>query len=119
ASDLTEEECMQWIKTMRPYRQLSRPLLGHYPALRGKKGEQTERELAAAFYPIGGFAFQRSHALQCAAPLGSIFKLLVGYEALQQKGPLAADFTIVDEVRIDRTRRTCSVGFTPDRKAIP
>lgn len=119
SSGLTHEECMQWIKTMRPYRQLSRPLLGSYAALRGKRGEQTEQHLAQAFYPIGGFAFSRSHALQCAAPLGSIFKLVVGYEALQQKGPLAADFTLIDEVRIDRTRRTCSVGSTPEKKPIP
>lgn len=119
ASELTHEECMQWIKTMRSYCQLTRPLWGSYGSLRGKKGEQTEQHLAAAFYPIGGFAFSRSHALQCAAPLGSIFKLVVGYEALQQKGHLAADFTFIDEVRFDRSRRTCSVGATLERKPIP
>lgn len=118
ASELTQEECMQWLKTMRSYRQLSRQLWGSYPSLRGKKGEQTEQHLAAAFYPIGGFAFSRSHALQCAAPLGSIFKLVVSYEALRQKSNLAADFTIVDEVRFDPARRTYTVGKTLDNKFI-
>ncbi len=119
ASELTHEECIQWIKTMRFFRQLSRPLWGSYASLRGKKGEQTEQHLAQAFYPIGGFAYTRSHSLQCAAPLGSIFKLIVGYEALQQKGISAADFTIIDEVRINRQRRSCTVGSTLDRKPIP
>ncbi len=119
ATDLTLEECAQWMKTMRSYRQLERPLWGSYASLRGKRGEQTERNLAAAFYPIGGFAHMRSHALQCSAPLGSIFKLVTSYEALRQNEKQAGEFTILDEVRYDSARRTLTVAETLDHKPIP
>jgi len=119
ATQLTYDECLQWLKTMRSYRQLSRPLWGSYSTLRGKRGEQTEQHLAAAFYPIGGFAYSRSHALHCAAPLGSIFKLIVSYEALRQKAGQAAHFTIFDEVRYDPAKRTFTVGMTSERKTLP
>jgi cell division protein FtsI/penicillin-binding protein 2 len=119
AADLTLDECAQWMKTMRSYRQLERSLWGSYATLRGKRGEQTEKNLAAAFYPIGGFALMRSHALQCAAPLGSIFKLVTGYEALRQNERQTEEFTIFDEVRFNSSRRTLTVAATLDRKPIP
>lgn len=119
ASELTYDECVQWLKTMRSYRELQRPLWGSYSTLRGKKGEQLEKHLAAAFYPIGGFANMRSHALQCAAPLGSIFKLVTSYEALRQKERETRDYSIFDEIRFDASRRSCSVAATKDRKPIP
>lgn len=87
--DLTEE----FLHTFRPYSALNRPLLGKYKSLRNRKKEQTEKDIAAAFYPMGGFGFSRSFAFQSGVPQGSIFKLVTAYEGLRQNKQL----TLVDE----------------------
>jgi cell division protein FtsI/penicillin-binding protein 2 len=87
---LTEE----FLRTFRSFSELSRPLLGKYKSVRNYKKEQTERDLAAAFYPIGGFGFSRSYAFQSPVPQGSIFKLITAYEGLRQGKHL----TLIDEV---------------------
>lgn len=88
----TQEDALS--RTFRSFSQLKRPLLGKYKMLRSKKKEQTEKELASAFYPVGGFGFSRSYAYECSSPQGSIFKLVTAYEALRQGKTL----TLVDEL---------------------
>lgn len=83
-----------FLHTLRSYEQLERPLYGCYRSLRNRGGEQTEKDLAAAFMPLEGFGFARSYAFQSAAPLGSLFKLVTGYEGLRQ----GAMLTLIDEL---------------------
>ena len=109
------EETIQWLKTMRSYRELDRPLWGSYRLLRGKKGEQTERNMAAAFYPNGGFGYSRCHAFQSAAPMGSLFKIVTAYEAMRQHGA-ASPFTLIDEVRFDDKNHSMIVAVSLDHK---
>lgn len=93
ASDEMPEEL---IRTFRSYSQLKRPLLGKYKSLRNRKSGQTEKEMAAAFYPIGGFGFSRSYAFEASSPLGSVFKLVTAYEALHQGKHL----TLIDQLSV-------------------
>lgn len=74
-----------YLQTFRSYYELTRPLLGKYPQLRNYNDIQTEKDLAAAFYPRYGLGYGRSQAYRQSAQQGSIFKLVVAYEALIQK----------------------------------
>lgn len=89
----TEEMPEELIRTFRSFVQMKRPLLGKYKNLRNPNKEQTEKDLASAFLPIGGFGFLRSYAYESSVPQGSIFKLVTAYEALRQGKQL----TLVDE----------------------
>lgn len=73
-----------YLKTMRGYNELNRPLWGRYyfPFKAGR--EAKECDLARSFYPTPGFGYCRSFAFRENAPLGSIFKLVIGYEAAKQ-----------------------------------
>lgn len=73
-----------YMKTMRSYHDLNRPLLSKYRHLRKQKGVQLEKHLATAFYPLNGFGYGRSQAYRQASTQGSIFKLVTGYAALCQ-----------------------------------
>ena len=122
---LSRELAIDYLKTMRPYDQLNRPLWGHY---RFRPGEvPLEKHLAAAFYPVYGFGYGRSHAYRQASIQGSLFKLVTAYEALIQRfqklgrklisphdlNPLI----IVDEVYHQGNTRY--VGYTEEGKPIP
>jgi cell division protein FtsI/penicillin-binding protein 2 len=122
---LPRELSIDYLKTMRPYDELNRPLWGKY---RLRSGEVLlEKHLAAAFYPIYGFGYGRSYAYRQAAIQGSLFKLVTAYEALVQRfhkigrevispqdlNPLI----IVDEVY--HQGNTHYVGYTEDGKPIP
>lgn len=72
-----------YVQSFRPYTCLNRPLLGQYRAL-GTKG-LCERDLARAFCPKGGFGYMRPHGWRTATAQGSIFKLVIAYEALRQR----------------------------------
>ncbi len=91
------------IRSFRSFSQLNRPLLGKY------KKKQTEKDLAAAFYPAGGFGFSRSFGFEASFPQGSIFKLITAYEALRQGKTL----TIIDELNPQ------GVAYTPNRVPYP
>lgn len=106
ANDKMPEET---IRTFRTFASLNRPLLGKYKSLRNRKKEQTEKDMAAAFYPIGGFGFSRSFAFEASVPQGSIFKLVTAYEALRQ----GAHLTLIDEWSPQ------GVAFTPNRTLYP
>ena len=94
---LNPELSIELICTLRSFNQLSRPLLGSYSKLHSRGAFQTEKDLAAAFYPTGGFGFSRSYAFQGSAPQGSIFKLVTAFEALRQNKSL----TLIDELGWD------------------
>ena len=93
---LAYELRLEFLKTFRSFKELDRPLLGSYPQLTSRGGK-IEKDLAASFYPQGGFGFTRSYAFQTSAPLGSIFKLVTGYEGLKQ----GAHFSIIDKMGKD------------------
>lgn len=94
---LTNELALEFLHTFRSFSQLDRPLLAVYKSLRHKNQVQTEKDLAAAFYPIGGFGFNRSFAFQSGVPQGSIFKLVTAYESLKQ----GHSISLIDELGRD------------------
>ncbi len=117
---------LSFLKTLRSYEQLTRPLIGRYLTLRGGK----EKDLASGFYPAYGFGFARSHAFRQAATIGSIFKLVPAYEALRQRYLTLKErkealldlnpLTIIDDKhRIFGKIERWNVGFALDGKAIP
>lgn len=79
---LSEKQIIPYLKTMRSYDELNRPLYGKYyfPFKSGKR--PIEKDLARAFYPGSGYGFSKSSAFAENIPLGSSFKIFVGYEAL-------------------------------------
>lgn len=76
---------MEYLQTLRSFRDLDKPLLGKYQHLRKENGVSLQRHLAAAFYPCYGYGFARSHCYRHAATLGSIFKVVTAYQALVQR----------------------------------
>ena len=74
SSELTED----FLRTFRNFAKLDSPLLGRYSKWK------TEKELAGAVIPKGGFGSIRSYAFQTSAPQGSVFKLVTSYEGLRQ-----------------------------------
>jgi cell division protein FtsI/penicillin-binding protein 2 len=82
-SNLSSRHCFDFFKTIRSFSNLERPLLGKYRT--NRKTFQTEQDLASSFYPQYGFGYGRSQAFRQSAPLGSLFKLITGYGALQEK----------------------------------
>lgn len=70
-----------YLKTMRSFDELTRPLVGTYRTLRGP----LEKHLAASFYPLAGYGSGRSQAFRQSTPLGSVFKVVVAYQALMEK----------------------------------
>jgi cell division protein FtsI/penicillin-binding protein 2 len=93
------EQTKAILHTFRSFSDLGRPLVGSYRRVRKlSSGEQTEKHLAASFYPLGGFGCSSSFAFQSMAPQGSIFKLVTAYAALAQtkgENPL----NIIDELK--------------------
>lgn len=84
-SPLSFDLQIQFLKTMRPFEELSRPLYGRYRQLRNTKKIQLEKHLAAAFYPLSGYGYGRSQAFRQSTPQGSVFKLVVAYQALLER----------------------------------
>lgn len=119
---------LEYLKTLRTYNQLTRPLLGKYKHLRkGSDGIQLEKHLAAAFYPKGGYGYGRSQAYRQAATQGSIFKLVTAYEALIQRYQSLKDSAktfdllnpLIIEDRVTRKGKELFVGFHADGSPIP
>ena len=84
-SEIPQQIAIEYLKSMRSYSELNRPLFGKYPTLPSLDGIQYERHLAKAFYPIGGYGFTRSLAYQQGSPLGSLFKIITGYASLYHR----------------------------------
>ncbi len=123
---LPQALAIDYLKTMRSYEELNRPLWGRYRYLR-ETHAPLEKHLAVAFYPVYGFGYGRSHGYRQAAIQGSLFKLVTAYEALVQrfrkmglKRLSAHDLNplvIVDRVYNQGNVRY--VGYTEDGKPIP
>lgn len=117
-----------YLISLRSYRQLTRPLFGHYRHLRcDADGIQREKHLATAFYPLYGYSYGRSYAYRQATTQGSIFKLITAYAALakqgelQEQGLVAKDdfnpLAMVDTV--ERHGKQLLVGYAADGSPIP
>jgi cell division protein FtsI/penicillin-binding protein 2 len=117
---------ISYLKTMRSYQELNRPLLGSYRYLRSQKN-LLEKHLAAAFYPTYGYGYGRSHAYRQATIQGSLFKLVTAYTALSQRLKKLGNkclsmhelnpLTMVDEVFQRGNVRY--VGYLEDGQPIP
>lgn len=126
--EISPIERIPYLKSFRSYNDLTRPLLAKYPLLRNFKGIQTEKDLAAAFYPRYGYGYGRSQAYRQSTPQGSIFKLVTAYEALIQKfrtlkdGVTATQFNLNPLEITDKgymIGKETYVGYTEDGKPIP
>ncbi len=82
---LSPQDQLAFLQTMRPFQEMNRPLFGRYRSLRNEKGKQLEKHLAAAFYPLMNFGYGRSQAFRQATPQGSVFKIVVAYQALLER----------------------------------
>jgi len=108
---LPQEQLLCFLQTIRSFDELDRPLYGKYRLLRHVKGLQLEKHLAAAYYPLLGFGYVRSQAFRQSTPQGSVFKLVVAYEALKERYQYLQDnllslqdlnpLTLIDQVRMD------------------
>ena len=95
--EMLKTQNLEMLTTFQCYSNLSSPLWGRYYGLRG----QTLRDLAGAFYPKNGFGYGKSSAYTRATILGSLFKIVTGYEALKQTYLRHQDLnplTIIDEI---------------------
>ncbi|MEM8727097.1 MAG: penicillin-binding transpeptidase domain-containing protein [Chlamydiota bacterium] len=81
ASIRNEKPSLDLLATIRPFEELNDPLWGRYHSLR----ETTLKGLAGAFYPRNGYGYGKSFAYGQASLGGSLFKIVIGYEALKQK----------------------------------
>ena len=76
----TKKVPFQLMTTFHSFNDLSDPLWGRYYSLRNK----TLQGLAGSFYPRNGFGYGKSYAYGRSTPIGSLFKVVTGYEALKQ-----------------------------------
>ena len=81
---LSLHQSQEFLERQRRFSSLDDPLWGRYSLRRSIRGDATLQTLAAQFYPLSGFGYARSYAYQESAPLGSIFKIITAYEALNQ-----------------------------------
>ncbi len=77
-----------------------------------------EKELAASFYPKHGYGFSKSYAYTEACVLGSIFKIVTAYAALEE-GKGAENFCMIDQIRWDQSLNSFVVGFDTNGKPYP
>ena len=100
-SSLPSNLQFEFLRTMRCFNELNRPLLGRYRGLRTSNKQQLEKHLAAAFYPVTGYGYGKSYAYRQATPLGSVFKLLVAYQTLMERLEQGKDLnplTLTDQI---------------------
>lgn len=128
-SSLTLDQTIEYLKTLRGYADLNRPLLGRYRSLRKEKRNQFEKHLAGGFYPANGFGYGRSQAYRQATTQGSLFKLVTSYEALTQRyqslveigagiSPASLNPLEITDHIFKKGKELC-VGYTQDEKPIP
>lgn len=84
-NSLDGSSILSFIKTVRSFNELDRPLLYNYPKIKNTKNVKLEKNLAASFYPTNGFGYVRSYAVSNSSPPGSIFKLIIAYSALKER----------------------------------
>lgn len=84
-SQLSDRNGQLFLTSLRAFKELDKPLWGRYPRLRNEKGVQLQRHLAASYYPVEGFGYGRSQAFRQSTPAGSVFKMVIAYQALLEK----------------------------------
>lgn len=110
---LGDDLSIHYLKALRSFEDLQRPLLGKYKHIRHFKGKYLEKHLAAAFYPLTGYGYGRSQAYRQSTPQGSIFKLVTAYEALREKYYDLPTFSLNPLVLTDDLRAGGkTLGFT-------
>jgi cell division protein FtsI/penicillin-binding protein 2 len=117
---------MQYLKTMRSFNDLDKRLYGFYSQIKKRKGFQTEKDLAASFYPPQGYGYGRSFGFRQSTALGSIFKIITAYEAIRQnfsKGSYISKkdlnpLTIIDEIQPAQKDMQLVLGFHEDGRKI-
>ncbi len=97
-----------YIKQAISFSHLHKPLRSTYPYLHRHNSPPLLQDLAASFYPKGGYHYLQSLAYQNAQAPGSIFKLITAYQALMeqtQKGnyPPKNPLTLVDNLQGDKS----------------
>lgn len=124
---LPDNLAKEYISSLRPYQELTRPLKSKYKNFRNGSAPQLEKHLAAAFYPTYGYGYGRSHAYRQATTQGSIFKLVTAHETLLQLNQeslknskslkIRNPITVTDEnFKIGQQQY---VGYTESGKPIP
>lgn len=83
--NLPKDHQKKFLQTLRSFDQLTFPLYGKYRQLRNLQGKQLEKHLAASFYPRAGYGYGRSQAFRQSTPQGSVFKIVVAYQALLER----------------------------------
>jgi len=83
--NLAGASVLSFIKTIRSFHELDRPLLHNYPRIRKINNLKLEKNLAASFYPLNGFGYARSYVISNSSPPGSIFKIIIAYTALKER----------------------------------
>ncbi len=111
-SQIDKELVKDFIKTVRCFNDLNRPLYGKYRKV--TKNEPKEMDLAMLAYPHEGFGYMLSYAYQCPLPLGSIFKVLTAYEALRQNDDKVSHFSMIDKV--EGSKGNFIVGYNLNNK---
>ena len=128
-SSLSPDLALAYLKSMRSFEELNRPLIGHYRSLRNTSGVQMEKHLAAAFYPLTGYGYGRSFAYRQTAPQGSVFKLIVSYQSLIERYRWLIEnsrslydlnpLTLVDDLKWEKAGSNHQIlGFTLEGKPI-
>lgn len=101
--DHLQDELMEdFLRTVRSFKELKRPLYTN--------PKKKEKDLASLFYPKHGFGYSKSYAFQESCPLGSIFKLITAYTALEQNEK-TQDFVMIDQFRWDNKKKGLVVGY--------
>lgn len=116
-SHLSTSLGVAYLKTLRSFDELVSPLAQQYPYVKALQGQSNEKHLALAFYPPYGYGFLRSQTYQQALPPGSVFKLVVSYQALvelHKKGLPLDPLIIVDDWRGHPRSKSFVVGFLED-----
>lgn len=123
---LNREEKIKYIKTLKSFKDLKNPLYGNYRFLGKENGVQLQKHLAKSFYPFRGFGFTRSESFRKGCALGSIFKLILAYEALRQyalklkKGPKEIlSFPLIIHDQVKKLGNLLSVATFEDGTPIP
>jgi cell division protein FtsI/penicillin-binding protein 2 len=114
---------LAYLGTMRSFEDLKQPLVGRYRRMRHLDGVQTEKHLAAAFYPLNGYGYGRSQAFRQTNPLGSVFKLVPTYQCLLERYQQHKELnplTLIDDLKGDRRSTSMSqvLGYFLDGKPI-
>ena len=117
---------MSYLKTMRSFEDLDKKLYGFYPQIKKRKGFQTEKDLAASFYPPQGYGYGRSFCYRQSTALGSIFKIITAYEAIRQNYTKGSSLkkndlnplTIIDEIQPAQKDSSLILGYHEDGRKI-